>query len=131
MTKNQVLQEEAQSTLFPEKLGHDYRFVKCYDLSLLQTRFSTHKRLRVFSTYGVACAQAGCDKKGVYLIKARNNAGGFHIDLYTKDFELMTIDHILPRSLGGDSNIKNLQPMCNSCNARKGNKVQPAQSGSL
>ncbi|MBL7712786.1 MAG: HNH endonuclease [Chitinophagaceae bacterium] len=123
MTENQACKQETQDILFPEKLGHDYRFVACYDLSLLQTKFSQHRRLRVFSTYGVHCAQAGCDKKGVYLIKARNNAGGFHIDLYTKDFELMTIDHILPRSLGGDSSIQNLQPMCNSCNARKGNKI--------
>jgi 5-methylcytosine-specific restriction endonuclease McrA len=92
-------------------------------MSLLQTRFSTHRRLRVFSTFGLECAHPSCNKKGEYLIKARNNAGGFHIDVYTKEFELMTIDHILPRSLGGKDNIENLQPMCNTCNAKKGNKV--------
>jgi hypothetical protein len=108
---------------FPEKLGHSYTFVECYDLALLQTRFRKHRRLRVFSTYGVDCAQPGCQKKGAYLIRARNNAGGFHVDVYTRDFELMTIDHILPRSLGGDDSIENLQPMCNSCNSKKGNKV--------
>lgn len=108
---------------FPEKLGHNYSFVEHYDLSLLQTRFSNHRRLRVFSTYGLECADPNCSKKGEYLIKARNSEGGFHIDVYTGDFELMTIDHIVPRSKGGSNHIENLQPMCNSCNSKKGNKL--------
>lgn len=108
---------------FPEKLGHSYTFVESLEISLLYTRFSKHKRLRVFSRYGLECAHPECNKKGEYLIRARNNAGGFHIDVYTKEFELMTIDHILPKSKGGGNNIENLQPMCNSCNAKKGDKV--------
>ena len=51
-----------------------------------------------------------------------NKAGGFHVDLYTEEFELMTIDHIIPRSKGGKDELINLQPMCNTCNARKADK---------
>lgn len=36
----------------------------------------------------------------------------------------ISIDHIMPVSLGGTHDIENLQPMCRSCNSRKGNREQ-------
>ncbi len=35
----------------------------------------------------------------------------------------LTVDHIVPISRGGTNDIDNLQPMCRSCNASKGNKI--------
>lgn len=32
----------------------------------------------------------------------------------------LTLDHLLPRALGGDHSIKNLVTACRSCNSRKG-----------
>ena len=107
----------------PLKLGHNFTFHEMFDISLLNTRFSTHKRLRVFHNHGTRCAMPACGKEGVYLIKAKNTDGGFHIDLYTDEFELMTIDHIMPKSKGGTNSLENLQPMCHSCNTKKADKI--------
>lgn len=36
--------------------------------------------------------------------------------------ELLTVDHVLPVSMGGTNDISNLQPLCKSCNSKKNNK---------
>ena len=35
----------------------------------------------------------------------------------------LTRDHVVPLSLGGTDYIENIQPLCLSCNARKGNRI--------
>ncbi len=37
--------------------------------------------------------------------------------------EKIEVDHRIPKKLGGTDNLDNLQPMCRSCNRRKGDNV--------
>ena len=53
-----------------------------------------------------------CDES-LYTCKHCNKV--FHISL-------LSIDHIIPITLGGSNDISNLQPLCLPCNKRKGNR---------
>lgn len=109
----------------PRKIGHGYKPIKILPLEELKTKFSSHKRLKVFYHKGLKCVS--CNKEGKYLIAAKDKGGNIHIDVYTKDFELMTVDHIKPKSLGGSYDIENLDPMCTGCNSKKSNKWEESE----
>jgi 5-methylcytosine-specific restriction endonuclease McrA len=36
--------------------------------------------------------------------------------------QMLTVDHIVPRRLGGDDNMDNLQVLCSGCNSSKGGR---------
>ncbi len=57
-------------------------------------RYRAHRE-KVFKIHGHVCAYCGTDE------------GQMHID------------HIIPRKVGGDHSIENLQVLCKSCNLRK------------
>lgn len=49
-----------------------------------------------------------------------------HFNLYAEVNDkliLMTKDHIIPRSKGGNDNLDNLQTLCTKCNNRKNDKI--------
>lgn len=118
---NSILLMQTNMKIVPAFLGHKYRPLKVLDMELLQSVYRKHKRLRVFANKGLQCAY--CPKRGMYLIKCVDRGGAVHVDLYTDQFELMTIDHVLPKSKGGTNDLENLVPCCNRCNTKKGNKI--------
>jgi hypothetical protein len=109
------------------KIGHGYIPVKAFPLEQLHTKYAKHRRLKVFHHKGVKCVS--CDKVGEYLIAGKDRGGSVHVDLYTKNFELMTIDHIKPKGKGGSDDIENLNPMCEKCNSKKADKYNEELEG--
>ncbi len=93
----------------------------------LYTVYKDHKRLKVFVEKGRECVV--CERKGELLLVTKGEQGDIHVDLFTDDFVLMTVDHIVPKSIAKrigwkksqTESLLNKQPMCVYCNSRKGN----------
>jgi hypothetical protein len=105
-----------------KKKRNGFEIVDEYPIECLYTKFKDHRRLTVFANKGTVCVK--CGKVGTRLIKRRfhHKDGSYedHIDLFTKDMFLMTVDHILARADGGGEGLENKQPMCSKCNGDKG-----------
>lgn len=91
-------------------------------LSDLYDIYYDHERLHVFVQKGRECIN--CDREGVLLLITQDEKGGReHVDLYSRDFVLMTVDHTIPSSKGGADTTDNKQPMCGPCNWEKSDKI--------
>ena len=80
-------------------------------------------RYRNFKYTGTTCVKCGLE--GLYFYKERfYNDKTYHFNLYginkRGEEELMTRDHIIPKSQGGLDKLKNSQTLCQTCNGKKG-----------
>ncbi len=73
-------------------------------------------RYKTFKVKGTKCVSCGIE--GSYFRKERG-----HMNLYTSDGKLMTRDHIIATSRGGEDTLENSQTMCAACNSKKGNRT--------
>lgn len=89
----------------------------------LANRSVSIRRMQCFAVKGVECVRCGIKGSEIRLEEWRNG-GGVHLDLYAYAPQghrvLMTLDHIVPKSLGGPNELSNYQPMCEPCNSKKG-----------
>lgn len=96
------------------KLG--YEVFDTEDLSQL-VKYKDHRRLKVFYEKGVVCVK--CGVTATHIEHGKASDGAIHVDVFAGSIP-MTIDHIIPKVLGGTNHMDNLQPMCRHCNTRKG-----------
>lgn len=133
MSKTPKPQVNVDGVWVPQRVGGGYTPIKVVPLSYIYgDEGKNHRRLHVFHHKGIKCVTPGCNRQGYYVIYGRDRGGSIHIDLYTKDFVLMTVDHIHPKSKGGSNLLHNKQPMCERCNSKKGSLVvTPAELAAL
>lgn len=94
------------------------------DLAEKESKGQTlHRRIQVFYKKGCNCIAEGCTKVGTHFALEVDNGGGYHLDLFTEEGVLMTVDHHNPLSNGGTWDLENLNPMCEKCNSKKGSKI--------
>lgn len=116
-------------------LPHAKELIGFLPLAELYTEFAEHERLSVFAAKGRVCV--ACGREGTFLALGmeKREQHKVHIDLYTDDFVLMTVDHIVPKAVckrqGWSKQeteaLSNKQPMCDPCNNSKGHKVLTVQ----
>lgn len=87
------------------------------------------KRYACYARNGVTCVRCGI--VGAFFAIEKHNGQEtekFHLNLYgltnSNKEVLMTVDHVIPRSRGGEDKVSNLQPMCTFCNCLKGNRLE-------
>lgn len=78
-------------------------------------------KFKLFKTKGLDCLH--CKAKG-YVFIIFKNGKNYYTNLYTSNGILITKDHIVPKSRGGATSIKNLQPLCIKCNMTKSNSYE-------
>lgn len=77
------------------------------------------RRTSPMLSIGVVCKH--CGKIGTKFCLEKTLSGSYHLDLFSDDDTMMTIDHIIPRSKGGENDVSNYQCLCYTCNYKKGN----------
>jgi diadenosine tetraphosphate (Ap4A) HIT family hydrolase len=90
------------------------------------------QRLQLFFTKGMKCVVCGAEGKFFIMVKNKSKKGTpdphYHLELIGKkpdgQYVLMTKDHIIPRSKGGENKLENYQTMCVICNNEKGDKME-------
>ena len=130
--KNNNPEENVIHRICKFKPSHILPFInkKRGKINLHGITFNFYSRyLIAFKYKGIICAGCGITTQHVYLEhhNKKDKPGIYNLKLYGVDANnneiLMTMDHIIPKSKGGTDNLKNIQPMCNTCNQDKGNKI--------
>lgn len=80
------------------------------------------RRVRIHMDMGMGLACVTCDRVGAMYHLEVTRGGQFHLDLYSGDDVMMTIDHVVAQSKGGTNAPHNKQMMCGPCNLDKGAK---------
>lgn len=76
-------------------------------------------RYMTFYQKGLTCVC--CGKQGTHFkLCGDPDTDRRHFNLFSEDGTLITKDHIIPKSRGGQDRVDNMQTMCVDCNLKKG-----------
>lgn len=65
-----------------------------------------------------------CDMIPSYFALGKDKINRWHMDLYSDEDHMFTIDHVYPKSKGGENKLDNYQLLCKICNEDKSDIVE-------
>lgn len=116
-TINEIFNEIENENSLPDKILYHH---KDYDDSLSRVKIIKN----LIERDGDKCII--CQAKPKYFALGKDRSGYWHLDLYSKknkEHYMYTIDHIYPKSKGGQNSIENYQLLCKVCNENKSDNV--------
>ena len=129
---NQVLNKKIHS--------HPIRFIKDFGNKVCAIAPAFNTRRNKFIAECPECKICGSKVKYIGIQLCRESASGSFVDHFSNNLSIepkhsvlawsaenkrkLTLDHIVPRSLGGINSYKNYQVLCEKCNSEtKGNQI--------
>lgn len=102
------------------KKYYHYNFYEINEITLRQ--LADHKRIKLFTKMGMECKICGLTAK--YIVVGHHKLHNTKtLTLYSNNFTVMTVDHIIPRSKKGPNSRSNKQCLCEKCNYQKSDKI--------
>jgi hypothetical protein len=102
--------------------GQKYQEYKGFEVKMGSQRYA------LFDIKGTTCVRCGLKGDRFCLERTSGQNNRYHFNLYGTDEEgrdiMITKDHIIPRSKGGEDSLDNYQPMCILCNGHKANNME-------
>lgn len=85
-------------------------------------------RIRMIASGQTSCVSCGIKGNHFYIERHENDSiSKYSLNLYAIDQygqeQMLTWDHVIPKSLGGSNLLQNAQCMCEKCNRAKGNQL--------
>lgn len=109
---------KAVKLLMTGKATQPTNYNKFYEIRTTGGVYKLPAAIVLLRFYEVPCAVVNPTRANIFR---RDNYTCQYCGLHSK--KMMTIDHVHPRSKGGDSSWTNLTTACRECNSKKGNKT--------